>query len=128
MQFLCKHKIGIHSATPSHSYPVIRLPREFAPLAGETVSIYQTGNDGKLEFIISVDKNVDKVCANLERSQVETRLAALETEISELKSLLLSNEGDNLHKNKKEDKFNGLGRIRTGDLRHVKARFFDVSI
>ena len=29
MQLTCKHKIDIHSATPSHVYPVIRLPREF---------------------------------------------------------------------------------------------------
>jgi|GEM_PF-2063235 len=30
MQLIRKHKIDIHSATPSHVYPVIRLPREFS--------------------------------------------------------------------------------------------------
>jgi hypothetical protein len=60
MHFLCKHKISIHSATPSHSYPVIRLPREFAALAGENAHIYQKEHDGKLEFVISVDKPLTK--------------------------------------------------------------------
>ncbi len=118
MQLLCKHKISLHSATASHSYPVIRLPREFATLAGETAQIYQTEQDGKLTFVISVDKPVGKICANDGQSQVEERISALETEISELKSLLLLNEGSCLHQKGKTD---GPGRIRTGDLRRVKA-------
>ncbi|MGZ4881288.1 MAG: hypothetical protein ACXV7G_09495 [Halobacteriota archaeon] len=102
MQLLCTHKIGVHSATPSHAYPVIRLPRQFKALAGETARIYQTEHGGNFAFVITVDKPVDKVCANQGRSQVEARLYALETVISELKSTLLLNEADSLHKNKKQ--------------------------
>ncbi len=102
MQLLCKHKISLHSATTSHSYPVIRLPREFAPLAGKTAHIYQTERDGTLAFVITVDKLVGKICANEEQSHVEARLAALETEINELKLLLLLKEGVSLHENKKQ--------------------------
>jgi hypothetical protein len=43
--------------------------------------------------------------------------SALVSEINELKSLLFSNESSYPHKNET----NGLGRIRTGDLRRVKA-------
>ncbi|MGZ7111022.1 MAG: hypothetical protein ACXVIU_06690 [Halobacteriota archaeon] len=118
MQLLCTHKIGVHSATPSHAYPVIRLPREFKALAGETARIYQTEHDSNLAFVITVDKPVDKVCANQGRSQVEARLSALEKELSELKSSLLLNESDSLQKTKND----GLGRIRIGGLRRVKAR------
>jgi hypothetical protein len=47
-----------------------------------------------------IDKKVGKVCANGERSHDENRLAALESQISELKSLLLSNVSDSLQENK----------------------------
>ena len=120
MQLVCKHKIGLHSATASHSYPVIRLPREFAPLAGETASVYQTKQDEKLAFVVTVGKPVDKFCANQGRSQLEERLSALEMEISQLKSTLLLEEGHIAHKTRKTD---GPGVIRTHDLRHFKAPF-----
>jgi hypothetical protein len=102
MQFLCKRKISIHSSTPLHGYPTIRLPREFKTLIGETTRIYLSEEEDKLAFKFIIDKKVGKVCANLERSHMETRLAALESQISELKSLLLLNENVSSHKNKKE--------------------------
>ncbi len=64
VQVLCKHKISLHSATASHSYLIIRLPREFAPFAGETAQVYQTEQDGKLAFVVAVDKPAGKLCAN----------------------------------------------------------------
>ena len=97
------------------------MPREFRSLVGKQANIYVTEDIGKLAFKVVIDKKVDKVCANAEKSGLEDRLKDLESQISELKSLLLLNESDKLHKNKKEDEHNGLGRIRTGDLRHVKA-------
>ena len=51
----------------------------------------------------------------------DRRFQALESKISELKSLILSNESVAIYEIKKEDEPNGLGRIRTGDLRRVKA-------
>jgi hypothetical protein len=55
------------------------------------------------------------------KKDVEERLLVLESEINESKSFLLLNESVKINKNKKEAQLNGLGRIRTGDLRHVKA-------
>ena len=49
----------------------------------------------------------------------DQRFDALESQINQLKSLLLLNEGEILHKIKKEGEPNGLGRIRTSDLRRV---------
>jgi hypothetical protein len=91
MHFLCKRKISIHSSTPLHEYPIIRLPREFKALVGEMANIYMTENTDKFAFNIIINKKVDKVCANSERSHDENRLAALESQITELKSLILEN-------------------------------------
>jgi len=48
------------------------------------------------------------------------RLCTLESEINELKSLLLLNDSASVHRNKKADHFNGPTEIRTQDLRRVK--------
>lgn len=101
MQLVCKHKIGLHSATASRSYPVIRLPREFAALAGEPAHVYQTEQDGKLTFVIEVGTLVGTTCAQDGRSQIEERLSALEKDMSGLKESLYpkgtisSNEKEN---------------------------------
>ena len=76
---------------------------------GSKAGIYQTAYDGKLAFLTTADKPVDKICANEGQSQVEERLSKLKTEISELKSLLLLNAGASLPK----PKTSGLGEIRT---------------
>ena len=110
MQPICTHKIGVHSATASHAYPVIRLPREYAALAGEAAHIYQTEHEGKLAFFIAVDKSVGKFCANLEQSQVEARLSTIESEIRDLKSALLLNKSSFEHENRKQK---AEGEIRT---------------
>jgi hypothetical protein len=102
MQFLCKRKISIHSSTPLHGYPTIRLPREFTALIGESARIYLGEDKDKFAFKVIIDKKVDNFCTNSEKSQLEDRLSELESEISELKSLLLLNESDSFHKNKKE--------------------------
>jgi hypothetical protein len=92
MQFLCKRKISLHSSTPLHEYPSVRLPREFKALVGKTASIYISEDIDKLTFNVIIDKKVDKVCANSERSHDENRLAALESQIFELKSLILQKD------------------------------------
>jgi len=130
MQLLCTCKIGIHSSTPSHAYPVIRLPREFAPLAGETARIYETERDGKLAFVMTVDKKVAKFCANSECNDLDQRLSAIESQIVEIKSLLLTHEIQKAPQSplfhQSTLKTNGLGRIRTGDLRRVKTEVSEV--
>jgi len=69
----------------------------------------------------SVLQSEKKVVKPGNQKGTDRRFKALESQISELRSLLFLREGNNLHKNNKEDEPNGLGRIRTGDLRRVKA-------
>ena len=52
---------------------------------------------------------------------IESRLLKLESEIDAVKALILSKESERFHKNEKENEIYGPGRIRTGDLRRVKA-------
>ncbi len=122
MQFLCKRKIGIHSSTSSHEYPTVRLPREFKALVGETAAIYLGEEKGKLAFKVIIDKKVDNFCTNSETSELENRVFNLETEIKVLRSFLIKNDSLKDDPNKKEPQLNRLVRIRTGDLRHVKAK------
>ena len=110
MHFLCKCKISIHSSTPLHEYPIIRLPREFKALVGEMANIYMTENTDKFAFNIIINKKVDKVCANSNRSHDENRLAAIESQIAELKSLLFLTSAQNPIENRKQK---AEGEIRT---------------
>ena len=121
MQFLCKRKISIHCSTPQHGYPTIRLPREFKALVGETAKIYLDKDKAELAFKVIIDKKVDNFCTNAEDSKLEDRLYDLESEFRALKSSILKNEGLMNNLNKKGAQEGGLGRIRTGDLRRVKA-------
>jgi hypothetical protein len=79
MQPICTHKISIQSSKPSHAYPIIRLPREFRKLAGLKADVYQTMHDGKLAFLVAVDKEVDNFCATDECGDVENRLSSVES-------------------------------------------------
>ena len=79
MQPICTHTIGVQSSKPSHAYPIIRLPREFRNLAGLKADIYQTMHEGKLAFLVAVDKEVDNFCATDECGDVENRLSSLES-------------------------------------------------
>ena len=46
------------------------LPREFKALAGETANIYQTERDGKLAFVVTVNKSFGKVLAKFVLVQI----------------------------------------------------------
>jgi hypothetical protein len=46
--------ISLHSAKANYSYPTIRLPCYFSPLAGMSAYIYQTVHDGALAFLVVV--------------------------------------------------------------------------
>ncbi len=110
MQPICTHKIGFHSSKPSHAYPIIRLPREFRELAGSRAEIYKTTHDGKLAFLVTIDQKVGNCCTTLDERETKSRLAALESELKDLKQLILQSENcaaDNIKNQKAE------GEIRT---------------
>ena len=129
MRHIGDSKIGTIRLKPNVKYPMVRLPQEYLDIIGLRTQIYKTDYDGRLAFLIVpyeeetaqlTAKPNSKVSKLSLETDVGARLSELESEIKKLKSLLLLNEGYSLHKNKKEGDPNGLGRIRTGDLRRVK--------
>ena len=107
-------------------YPLIRLPKTYVDKIGKIAEIFETQHQDKRALLVTFDdpkpakviQRASKIIQLDSSDSIEKRLSALEKEINELKPALLLNEQLNLNKNIKND---GLGRIRTGDLRRVKA-------
>ncbi|MGZ4934550.1 MAG: hypothetical protein ACXV4C_09350 [Halobacteriota archaeon] len=126
MQYIGKSKVTKLNVKAGAVYPLIRLPKTYVDKIGEVAEIFETQHqDTRALFVTFRDHTPSKVIQpapkiiQLDSSDsVENRLSALETEISELNSALLLNESNSFHKNRKNS---GPGRIRIGDLRHVKA-------
>ena len=128
MQLIGKSKIGSLSARKGVSYPQLRLPQQCADVIGHTADIFETESEGKRAFLIVIDqamsngdsvlKQREEVLKPLHKNDANARLSALESEISDLKSLLLLNESASFHET---DKKGGPGGIRILDLRRVKA-------
>jgi hypothetical protein len=130
VQRVGKSKIGRLNAK-NLSYPQLRLPYQYSSTIGDVASVFETQHEGKQAFLIVTEHSVpnehtvlkpsEEVLKPVEAIAAETRLSALESDIRDLKSSILKNEGlidDCIKKGAQE---NGLGRIRTGDLRRVKA-------
>ena len=135
MQHIGKSKIGSLSARKGVKYPQLRLPQQCADVIGHTADILETESGGKRAFLIVTEQVMPKGDSVLKQSKevlkpepyrgLDQRLSALESQITELKSLLLENENQEAPQSplfrQSTQKTNGLGRIRTGDLRRVKA-------
>ena len=138
MRFVGTSKIGRLSAKKGRIYAQIRLPPPLADMIGDIADVFETERDGKRAFLLVtshyvLDNNMvlqpgEKVVKPDDEKDNDRRLKALESQISELRFLLLLNESTSFNKNRKEDVLNGLGRIRTGDLRHVKTEDFELFV
>jgi len=110
-------KTSIQSSNSTHSYPIIRLPREMKTLAGKIVSIYETECEGEQAFFVvtQVDKLVDKS----QETSIESRFISIESKIDELNNFLLKNNDDNPYELSKNSwKYLTLSTI--GDRRGAK--------
>jgi len=126
MQFIGKSKISILHSKPGVSYPLIRLPQQYSHLIGETAQLFITNYEGKkgLFILLEEPESEGKVVKQSLETSIESRLTSIESKIDELNNFLLKNNDDNPNELSKN---NGLGAIRTPDLRHVKARIFVIS-
>ncbi|MGA3359321.1 MAG: hypothetical protein ABSC87_03825 [Halobacteriota archaeon] len=97
-------KISLQSRNPTFSYPIIRLPRDLKELAGQIVNIYETEIDGVRGFFVA---------SHL------AKLAKFDEPNDDACQIEKPPRGRYFVK--APQKTNGLGRIRTGDLRRVKA-------
>ena len=79
-------KVSIQSSNSTHSYPIIRLSREFKTLAGKIASIYETEyEDGQAFFVVTQVDKLDKLVDKSKETNLESRLSSLESSIEELK-------------------------------------------
>lgn len=88
------------------------MPQQYTDVIGEMANIFETESDGKRAFLIVTDQAMPKgdsvlrqseeVLKHAEKTDANARLSALESEISELKSLLISNVSSSLHKNENQ--------------------------
>jgi hypothetical protein len=92
MEPIYSHKICLQSSKPSHAYPIIRLPRDYKALAGKKAQIFQMEQKGQLVFVVQVDKSVDK--PHPSEDTIGQRLSALESQIAELKNIILEKLGE----------------------------------
>ena len=120
MHPICTHKIGSHSSKPSHAYPVIRLPREFKAIVGRNAHVYQTQNDGKLVFVVTVDDKVGNFLAAAQNIDVENRLSSLESKTDTILKFMDANNCVSYPKSKKERQSRNLNPSRS--LHHSRQR------
>jgi hypothetical protein len=112
MQFLNQVKIGRLSAKKGKIYPQIRLPLELADTIGEIADVFETEQNGTRAFLIVTKQRVAnnntilqpsaKVVKLHKEIDSDKRFKALESQIQELKSLILENTKllEHLSKNK----------------------------
>jgi len=122
MQYIGTSKISKLNPKPNLTYPLIRLPQRYNTVIGKTAHIYESFEEGQKAIVLVFDEteNQEKVIQPVIKQNAESdfsaRFAVLEEEIRELRTLIEKEAhfSDNIQK------IDGLGRIRTGDLRHVK--------
>ena len=115
MQPICTHTISVQSAKPSHAYPIIRLPRKFRELTGSQAEIYQTAHNGKLAFLVTVDKKVDNCCATVEASDIENCISSLESKTDAILQFIQANNDSGYSTSKKERPSRDLNPSRSLD-------------
>jgi hypothetical protein len=143
MQLIGRSKVTKLNAKAGIVYPLIRLPKFYASEIGKIAEIFEIKHDNKRALIITFDEQAEtgseviqltpKVIQPDCQNDLEARLCELESQIAELKSLLHTIENQKAPQSpffrQSTQKPNGLGRIRTGDLRRVKTEVlggFDV--
>ena len=111
MRHLGKTKIGKVQPNIKTTYPLLRLPQECGDTIGASAHLYEMQVEGQQVFlaVLGDDDEADliqkmyNIIQNDSDDMVKSRLSTLESEIKELKSLLILNECNSIHKNEKED-------------------------
>jgi len=136
MHYIGGSKVGKVNPNPRSSYPLIRLPQQYSGFIGKTAHIFKTEHQDQQALFILLESgeptasNIIQSVYNFIQSEteisVESPLSALESSIevldSKIDKLIELNFQNNELSNNKSLKNGGLDRIRTGDLRCVKAR------
>ena len=125
MQYIGTSKIGKLNPKPNLIYPSIRLPQRYKTVIGKTAHIYESSDEGQTNIVLVFDESENKekviqpVIKRNPESDFSARIAVLEEEIRELRTLIEKEA----HFYANIQKTDGPGAIRTPDLRRVKATY-----
>ena len=111
MNYIGSSKIGTIRSKPNVRYPMIRLPQEYSEIIGKRAYVYKTDHEGQPAFLVApntqeitqfmADTNSRVSKPSLE-TNTESRLSAIESQITDLKSLILKKESSANSYSKKE--------------------------
>lgn len=95
MQLIQSGKIGVVRPKPDYSYPLIRLPTEYADIINEHYLIYATQSEGRKAFLIVFseipaeleDNKESKSCITTDQNTLES----MNDTLREIKELLAQN-------------------------------------
>jgi hypothetical protein len=126
MRYVGESKISKLNPKPHLTYPLLRLPQEYKETIGKIAHIYESWQEGQRTIVLVFDETEEKekvikpIIKQNTESEFSARISVLEQETKELRALI-EKEAPVVTDTQKID---GLGRIRTGDLRHVKTGDF----
>ena len=102
MRFVGSSKVSKLVPKPDIVYPLIRLPQECFKSIGKTANIYETSRDEKQVFLVILDDDLDKKDKVIKpvikpdlNTGLDQRLSAIESQIADLKSLILLERSQN---------------------------------
>nr|WP_319375239.1 hypothetical protein [uncultured Methanoregula sp.] len=94
MVFIDRFKIGRMTPKANFTYPVVRLPTDYAGIIGQYVSIYETKDEaGRCVFTLVLEGDNDSILPervarrNITRG-IENRLSVMEVEMNGMKKSL----------------------------------------
>ena|SRR5665647_586754 len=128
MQYVGTSKISKLNPKPNLTYPLIRLPQRYRTIIGKTAHIDESWEEGQKAIVLVFDETENKekviqpVIKRNPESDFSARIAVLEEEIRELRTLIEKEA----HFYANIQKTDGPGAIRTPDLRRVKAEGFSI--
>jgi hypothetical protein len=124
MKLIGRSKISKINPKPNIVYPMIRLPRECADAIGMTATIYETEYDGKKAYLITMGQDEARQEAVIKpelHNTLESRVSEVESKIEGIYSILTGKWVQKKDESQKGAFSDGPVRIRTGDLRRVRA-------
>ena len=124
MKLIGRSKISKINPKPTIVYPMVRLPQECADAIGKTATIYETEYDGRKAYLITMGQDEARQEAVMKpelHNTLEKRVSEVESKIDEIYSILSERGMQKQTESQKEERTDGPARIRTGDLRRVRA-------
>jgi hypothetical protein len=118
MREIGQSKVQRKTPKKNYTYPFIRFPQECADIIGKRVRIFETEYGGQRAYVVMSAEGVTPPVAQL---ALEERVASLEQRIQKMEREPVDSYSDPSGGQPEGLNFDGPVRVRTGDLRRVRA-------